>query len=96
MATPDPTIHDVLNAITEHRAETAKLRTDLMARMDRQQDVMTAIRDDIAVNFGTVEDAKRANDNTRAELRSLGDVVSAMQRQIHRLQSDVRTLKGDE
>jgi chromosome segregation ATPase len=72
----------------------AKLRGDLMDRMDRLENNLTAIRDDIAVNHGTVDQVRRANDNTREELRSLGDVVMAMERQILRLKTDVEDLKG--
>jgi len=51
------------------RDDMKKLRSDLMSRMDRLQDGLTAIRDDIAVNFGTAEHVRRANDSTRDELR---------------------------
>jgi hypothetical protein len=77
------------------REDMKKLRSDLMSRMDRLQDGLTAIRDDIAVNFGTAEHVRRANDSTRDELRALGDVVNGMLRQIQRLQTDVRGLKGE-
>ena len=75
--------------------EVLGLRTDMMARMDRLQNGFMALRDDIGVNFGAAESVRRANDNTRDELRALGDVMGAMQRQIQRLQTDVRGLKGD-
>jgi hypothetical protein len=70
------------------------LRVDLMARMDRLEDMNTKIRDDIAVNFGATDAVRRAHDNTREELRSLSDVVSVMHRQISRLETDVEQLKG--
>jgi chromosome segregation ATPase len=76
-------------------AAIADLRIDLMARLDRLQNAITAIRDDISVNFGTAEAARRANDNTRDELRALTEQVSGMLRQIQRLQTDVRHLKGE-
>ena len=71
------------------------LRTELMARMDRLQDSITAIRDDIGVNMGAADHAKEAANGTRRELRSLSDVVSAMRRQIERLQTQVRELRGE-
>jgi len=73
----------------------AQLRTDLMSRMDRIQDAITAIRDDIGVTHATAERAREANEGTRNELRALSEVVSGMQRQIQRLQTDVRQLKGE-
>ena len=63
--------------------------------MDRLQDLVTVIRDDITVNFGASEQVKRVADNTRDELRALSDVVSGMHRQIQRLQTQVRELRGD-
>jgi hypothetical protein len=75
-------------------ASLTSLRVDLMACMDRLEDINTKIRDDIAVNFGTVDAVRRANDNTRQELRALSEVVSLMHRQINRLQIEVAQLKG--
>jgi hypothetical protein len=75
-------------------ASLTSLRVDLMARMDRLEDINTKIRDDIAVNFGTVDAVRRANDNTREELRALSEVVSLMHRQINRLQIEVAQLKS--
>ena len=78
-------------SLTRLEAELTRLRADLVTRLERMGDSLTAIRDDIATNFGTAEQAQRANDNTRSELRSLNNVVMAMHRQIQRLQADVRT-----
>ena len=66
----------------ELSARIDRTRSELMDRMDRLQDTVTTIRDDIAVNFGTAEQVRRANDNTRDELRALSEVVSGMQREI--------------
>ena len=77
------------------QANLTTLRSDLMEPMHRLQNSMTLLRDDISVNLAGVETVRRANDNTREELRALGDVVSAMHRQIHRLQTDVRELRGE-
>ena len=77
-------------------ADLTRLRVDMMARMDRLQDSLTAIRDDISTNYGTAEAAQRANDNTRTELRALSEVVSSLVRQIRRLDTEVRILKGDD
>jgi hypothetical protein len=65
-----------------------------MARMDRLQDDISAIRGDIATNFGATDTVRRAHESTRGETRSLFDLVMKMERQIQRLQSDVRTLRG--
>jgi hypothetical protein len=66
-----------------------------MARMDRLQDSLSAIRDDIATNYGSADHVRRAHDNTREELRALADTQATMMRQIQRLQTDMRILKGE-
>jgi hypothetical protein len=71
------------------------LRVDLMARMDRLQNNLNALRDDIAVNYGASDAVKRANDNTREELRGLGDIVSARYRKVIALEARVRQITGD-
>jgi hypothetical protein len=50
---------------------------------------LSAIRDDIAVNLASTERAVRVNDNTRDEMRGLNEILTAMQRQIRRLNSVV-------
>lgn len=70
-------------------------RTDLMARLDRLQDSITAIRDDITVNMGAADNAKEAALSTRRELRGLSEMTSAMRRQIERLQTQMRELRGE-
>jgi uncharacterized coiled-coil DUF342 family protein len=77
------------------RAELTQMRVDLMARMDRLEDGLTAIRDDIAMNFGTADAVKRANDNIREEVRSLGEMVSALARKVRALETRVREIAGD-
>lgn len=72
-----------------------RFRVDLMGRIDRLQNQFTSLRDDVAVNFGRADKAEEAADGTRRELRALSDIVSAMERQIQHLQTDVRQLKGE-
>lgn len=80
---------------TDREAQITRYRTDIMDRMDRLENSLTAIRDDIAMNYGTANAVRRANDNTRDEVRNLHDVVQVLERQIQRLQTDVRGLKGE-
>ncbi len=49
-----------------------KLRAHLVDRIDRLQNIVTAMRDDVAVNFGATDAVRRANDNMREELRGIG------------------------
>jgi hypothetical protein len=59
-----------------------RLRVDMMARLDRLTDAVTAMRDDIKVNFGASETVRRANEHTREELRDTQNMVADMRRQL--------------
>jgi hypothetical protein len=72
-----------------------RVHTDVMDRIDRLQDTITTVRDEHAVNFGTAERAERIALNTREEVRAMGEQISAMVRQIRRLQSDIREIRGE-
>ncbi len=76
-------------------ASLANLRVDLMARMDRLENRLTDIRNDTAVNFCASDGVKRANDNTRAEVRSLSEMMSALVRKVRTLETRVREITGD-
>ena len=76
-------------------AELGKTRADIMERVDRLENAVTLIRDDIAVNMGAVDAVERANDNTRADVRTLGEQMSVMWKQIKQLQSEMREVRGD-
>jgi chromosome segregation ATPase len=71
------------------------LRVDVMARMDRLENRLTEIRDDISVNMGSTRRAHEAADNTRSEVRLLGEQVNVMWRQMKRLEQQVRDITGD-
>lgn len=55
---------------------------------------LTAIRDDIAVAMGSSDQMQRANDNTRADLRSVQEQVSLMWKQVKRLETRVDGIEG--
>jgi uncharacterized coiled-coil DUF342 family protein len=77
------------------RTELGKTRVDVMERIDRLQNVITGMRDDMTVNYGATDTVRQAHDNTRQELRNLGDSVSALYRKLTRLETQVRDLKGE-
>ena len=79
----------------EARAELAELRVAMMSRMDRMQDTVTEIRDDIGVAMGAADAMQRANDNTRELVRLQGEQMTIMFRQIKRLEEKVRGITGD-
>jgi chromosome segregation ATPase len=79
----------------QHAAALEQLRSDLTNRMDRLDNAITAIRDDITVTMRLADRAQEAADHTRARLSALGDRVTAMMHQIQDLQAEVRNLKGE-
>jgi hypothetical protein len=66
-----------------------------MARMDRLENKLTEIRDDIAVNFGATDTVKRANDNTRVGIAVDGGDGLRHVSVVRRLDGRVRHLEGD-
>ena len=79
----------------EFLAELGNTRSAIMDRVDRLENHITAIHGDIEVAMGSTEAAQRVNDNTRADLRTLGEQVSVMWKQIKRLESQVRDITGN-
>ena len=58
-----------------------------MERIDRLQNTVTAIQDDIAVNMGAVDAMPRqVNDNTREDLKQMREQMSVMWRQLKAVQ----------
>jgi chromosome segregation ATPase len=75
-------------------AELGRTRSDIMERVEQLADAITRIRDDIAVNMGAVEGVERANENTRADVRTLQGQMSIMWKQIKQLQAEMREVRG--
>ena len=47
------------------------------------------------MNFGAAGRAERIALSAREEVRAMGEQISAMVRQIRRLQSDIREIRGE-
>jgi regulator of replication initiation timing len=77
------------------RTSQTNLRVDLMERMDRLDNQVTGIRDDIIVNMGRVDHVDEALINTRGDVQHLFREMSVMWRQVKRLQSEVRDIRGE-
>ena len=77
------------------RASQTTLRVDLMARMDRLDNRITGIHDDIIVNMGRVDHVDDALTNTRGDVRHLYREVGSMWRQFKRLESEIREIRGE-
>jgi predicted nucleic acid-binding Zn-ribbon protein len=71
------------------------LRVAVMDRMDRLEDKLTAIRDDISVNLGAITHDREALESTRRDMRGLRERVDLMWRQIKRLEQQVRGITGE-
>jgi hypothetical protein len=91
----DDPMQTVLAALARLEAGQISLRVDLMARMDRLENRITAVQSDIAVNFGAADTVKRAHDNTREELRGYSEILMEMVRKVRILETRVREITGD-
>ena len=78
---------------SEFLAELGKTRGAIMDRVDELQRRVDLVREDIAVSMGSSEAATRANDNTRADLRSLTEQFGIMWKQLKKLQVEVEELR---
>ena len=72
-----------------------QIRVDLMDRMDRLQHETRLMREDIAANFAGNARSDLMVRSASGEVRLLAEEVSAIRRQIHALQDDVRSLRGE-
>ena len=82
----------VQDDLTSLRADVTSLRVDAMARLDRHENHLTSIRDDISVAMGRTEQMRRVSDNTREEVRDLSEQLGTMWRKMNRLEEAVRGL----
>jgi hypothetical protein len=79
----DDILAQILARLTAIEAGQSGLRTDLIAaRMDRLQASLDGIREDLTMTGGANDHTRRLGDNIREELRSLADLVAAMQRSL--------------
>ena len=99
-------ITQVRGELTQVREELVRTRADIMERIDRLQNQVTIMRDDFWVTYShsnrvekkVDEEVERSHEVLRShtqQLRLISEELSGVQRQIHHLQNDVRTLKGD-
>jgi hypothetical protein len=90
----------ILTALARLEAGQAKLRTDFLDELGKtRRDIMDKIeslRDDIGVNMGAVDMARKANDNTRDDVVQMRETLSTMYRRMLKIEADIRELKGDQ
>lgn len=73
--------------------ELGKTRTEIMERFDWLQARVDLVRDDVAVAMGSSEAVSRANDTTKADIRTLTEQFGIMWKQLKQLQTEVRELR---
>jgi hypothetical protein len=87
-------IQRILAAIDRLETKQDKMRAEITERIDRVQHSVDQTRDEIVVNFGNTDRAKRTARLAIDDTRITTDILRTMQRQIARLQTDVEQLKG--
>lgn len=79
--------------LTRVEAGQVSLRADVMGRIDRLQNVVEAMRDDISVNMAAASTALDRTRSTRFEVENTTETLVAMNRQIMRLRTSVEELQ---
>ena len=69
--------------------EALRSRSELMSRLDRQQDLLTAIRDDIGVNMAATVRVQKGGSETRQDMAQLSEQVSLIHRRLMQLEERV-------
>lgn len=84
------------------KADLLATRSDIMARVDRVQDALTEQRDDLTVMLGLIDGVQRIGERALSESRTNFDqqsraisLTATLERQIRRLQDEVRQLRGE-
>jgi hypothetical protein len=81
--------------LEEMRRAHLTTRAEIMARIDRLQDRVAAMAEDIGVNCGRADRAGGRAASALREIRAPATEASAMERQIRRRRADVDRLKDD-
>lgn len=75
--------------------ELGKTRAGVMDKIAELKGEVSAIRDDISVDSGAVDMARKVNDNTREDVRQMREHLSVLRRRLLKIEADIRELKGD-
>jgi hypothetical protein len=82
--------------IEKFTLEQLKTRSELMARIDRLQETVELVRDDVTVNWATANTAINRARNSREDVDDLQRQISAMERRYQTLASLVDGLRKPE
>lgn len=83
----------VRTEVNQLRAGQDRLRVEVMARIDRLQDVVGQVRDDMSVNYSAWQIVAERQANARHEQELWTNLVAGMQRQIAKLNERVSALE---
>jgi hypothetical protein len=72
----------VLAALARLEEGQGRLRADMMARLDRLQDDLTGMREDIGVNMAAVLNAVARDRNTREDVRLMDQAQTDLAKQV--------------
>jgi uncharacterized coiled-coil DUF342 family protein len=92
---------ELTGQITQVREELVQTRANVMERIDRLQNQVTTMRDDFWLTYTHSDRIEKKVDDEvvlrshAQQLRLISEELAGVQRQIHHLQNDVRTLRGD-
>jgi hypothetical protein len=76
-------------AISELNGAQVKMRSEIMDRIDRLQETVEIVRDDVRVNWATADTAINRARSSREEIDDLQKVIAAMERRFQTLASIV-------
>ncbi len=82
-------VGDLTRDVSSLRTETFSVRTDMMGRLDRLQDKLSAVTDDLTVNYVASVKSERAARIAQDEARAYSDQLTAVRLQIRRLSAKV-------
>ena len=75
-------------------ASVGSLRANLMDRLDRQQETLSGVREDIIVSIGRAAHAETVAKNVREELEDAAKETTTLYRMVKRLETRVERLEG--
>jgi hypothetical protein len=91
-----PSIEELRASVEKLTLEQLKTRSELMARIDRLQETVELVRDDVTVNWATANTAINRARNSREDVDDLQRQISAMERRYQTLASLVDGLRKPE
>jgi chromosome segregation ATPase len=87
------TLREMIEKLT---SEHSKTRSEIMDRIDRLQETVDFVRDDVRVNWATADIAINRTRNSREDIDDLHKLITAMERRFQTLSSLVDGMRKPE